>query len=308
VATNGTIAYFNNTTFATHLVWTDLNGENLEPVPMVPGRYIGVDLAPDDRQAVLQSGVRMGVADLWIADLERGVVTRLTYETTENDGACWSPDGTRIAYTAAQTGGAQKIIVATVGAAASNQVFLENDPSFKFLFDWTPDGRALVFSRQEAATRRDIWILPLDGDHQPKPYLVTPYFEHNAKVSPDGKWASYESDESGRPEVYVQSFPVAGSKYQVTTRGGFNYRWSRNGRSLYFGSLSDTDAIFAVDVLPGPQFRLGPPHAIGRVPKTTFDAAMTRNEDRLLVLMPSRPLPPGTITVVENWPSLLPKK
>jgi hypothetical protein len=148
----------------------------------------------------------------------------------------------------------------------------------------------------------------LDGDHEPRPYLVTPYFEANAKVSPDGKWASYESDESGRPEVYVQSFPVAGSKYQVTTRGGFNFEWSRDGRSLYFGSLSDTDAIFAVDVLPGPQFRLGSPRVVGRVPKTTFDADVTRNQDRLLSLVPSSPVPPGTITIVENWPSLLDRR
>jgi len=306
VATNGTIAYGTNTDFATHLVWSDLHGENLKPIPMVPGRYISVDLAPDERRAVLQTGVRMGVADLWIADLERGVVTRLTHDTNENDGAQWSPDGTRIAYTAAQTGGAQKIVVSAVDGS-SNQTFLEDDPSFKFLFDWTPDSRALVFGRQEAATRRDIWILPLDGDHKPRPYLVTPYLEGNAKVSPDGNWASYESDESGRTEVYVQKFPEGGSKYQVTMRGGVKISWSRDGRRIFLGSPGDTEALFAAEILPGSQFRLGPPRQVGRVPKTTFDADVTRRQDKLLVLMPSRPLPPGTITIVEHWPSLLPK-
>jgi serine/threonine protein kinase/Tol biopolymer transport system component len=308
IATNGTIAYVTNVDFATHLVWADPNGDILKPVPMVPGRYITVDMAPDERHAVLQDGVRMGVADLWIADLERGVVTRFTYETTENDYQQWSPDGTRIAYTAASTGGTQEIVVAPVDAPTSRQAFLENDPSFKSLYDWTPDSRALVFGRQEAETRRDIWILPLDGDQKPRPYLVTPYYEENAKISPDGKWASYESDESGRTEVYVQSFPDAGSKYQVTTRGGFNYGWDMDGRAIYFGIPGDPESIFGADILLGPQFRLGPPRRVGRLPKTTFDADVTRKRDRLLVLMPSRPLPPGTITIVENWTSLLAKK
>jgi hypothetical protein len=200
------------------------------------------------------------------------------------------------------------IIVATVGAASSNQSFMEDDPTFKRLYDWTPDGRALVIGRQEAATRWDLWILPLDGDHKPRPYLVTPYQEGGGAVSPDGRWLSYTSDESGRPEVYVQGFPEAGSKYQVTTRGGFNVGWSGDGRSICFFDASDPEHILAADVLPGPQFRISPPRTLARLPKDTFDADATRAQDRLLVLLPSKPLPPGTITVVENWPSLLVKR
>jgi Tol biopolymer transport system component len=308
VAANGTIAFLTNVAFSTHLVWIDVNGENMRPVPMVPGRYIRVDLAPDQRRAVLESAERMGVTDLWTADLERGVVTRLTYETAENDYPRWSPDGTRIAYTAASTGGTQKIMVTSVGAASSSQGFLESDPSFKFLYDWTHDSKALVIGIQNPTTRRDIWILPLDGDQKLRPYLVTPYYEENAKISPDGKWATYESDESGRPEVYVQSFPAAGAKYQVTTRGGFNLGWSADGRSIYFGMPSTPDVVYAADVLPGAEFRLGSPRRAVRLPKDTFDGEVTSDKKRMLVLLPSRPLTPGTITIVENWPSLLARK
>jgi Tol biopolymer transport system component len=250
----------------------------------------------------------MAVTDLWIADLDRGAVTRLTLETEEYDGQQWSPDGTRIAYTATNTGGAQKIMVTQVGDASRTQAFMEDDPAFKFLYDWTPDSGALVFGRQDAKTRRDIWILPLVGDQKPRPYLVTPYLEENATISPDGKWASYESNESGRTEVYVQSFPVAGVKYQVTTRGGFNLGWSSNGRSIYFGKPGDLENVFAVDALPGPGFHLGSPRRVARLPRDTFDGAMAEKQDRVLVLMPSRPLRPTSITIVENWPSLLAKK
>jgi hypothetical protein len=90
-------------------------------------------------------------------------------------------------------------------------------------------------------------------------------------------------------------------------RGGVKISWSRDGRRIFLGSPGDTEAIFAAEILPGSQFRLGPPRQVGRVPKTTFDADVTRRQDKLLVLMPSRPLPPGTITIVEHWPSLLPK-
>ena len=305
---NGTIAYTTNVPIDTRLVWSDLNGKLIGTIPMEPGDYINVELSPDGQHAVLESALMVGVSDLWLADLERGVVTRLSYDTGENTAACWSPDGTRVAYTVASYGGVPRIAVVNVGAGSSTQLFLEDDPAFKFLFGWTPDGRALVYGRQEAATRRDIWILPLDGDHRPRPYLVTPYYEAEGRVSPDGRWMVYDSDESGQTEVYVQSFPEAGAKYQVTTRGGFNRGWSSDGRRLYFAENSDPAVTKAADVLPGPQFRLGPPRRISRVPKTVFDFSAARGEEKLLLLMPTGPIPPQTITIVQNWPSLLVKK
>jgi len=301
----GLLTYTTPKAFATHLVWADLNGKTTATIPMVQGRYFGAELSPDNRHAVLESATRIGVSELWMADLERGVVTRLSYEKGENTGARWSPDGTRVIYECAPYGDTPKFVMTSVGVGASNEEFLADDPAFKFLYSWTPDGRAIIYGRQESATRRDIWILPLDGDRKPIPYLVTPYSEEFGKVSPDGRWMAYQSDESGRPEVYVQSFPVPGAKYQVTTRGGFIQGWSHDGKQLYFGEIGDFGMLMAADVIAGPTFRLGPTRAFVRTPDTVFDSELAREGDRQLMLLPARELPPQTITIVQNWASLL---
>ncbi len=304
VALDGTLAFTTNTPFATHLVWADMNGKQTADVPMAPGKYVGVEVSPDGRQAVLESSPRIGISELWMADLERGVVTRLSYEPGENTGARWSPDGTRVAYAATTMGGFPKIVVVDV-AGGVTESYLTNDPVFKNVYSWTPDGRALIYGRQVPETRWDIWILPLDGDHTPRPYLVTPYFENNARVSPDGRWMQYASDESGRFEVYVQAFPNGGGKYQVTTRGGFSGGWSADARQLRFAYAGDNKTAYAADVLPGPQFRLGPARVRARFPDNFFDAGFPRAGDRMMLLVPARPLPPQSITIVQNWPALL---
>jgi Tol biopolymer transport system component len=301
------LAYTSNTPFATHLVWTDVRGKHLSDIPMVPGKYVEVDLSPDGRHAVLVSSNMISASDVWIADLERGVVTRLSYEAGQNADPRWSPDGTHVAYSTAPYGGAPSFHVVNIGAGGSTETYLADDPAFKWIYDWTPDGRALVYGRQESATRRDIWILPLDGDRTPRPYLVTPYYEEGARVSPDGRWMAYNSDESGQAEAYVQAFPAGGAKYQVTTRGGFNAGWTSDGRRLFFGEVADPSTIFAAEVISGSQFRLGPARVFGHVPDTVFDAELARGEERALMLIPARPLPPQTITIVQNWPSLLAK-
>jgi serine/threonine protein kinase/Tol biopolymer transport system component len=306
VSRNGTLVYTNNVPFATHLVWADMNGKVIAPVPMAPGPYVRVRVSPDQRHALLQSASGIFASDIWVADLERGVVSRVSYETGQEEGGLWSPDGTRATYTSAPYGSAPKIVVVNVGAGAATENFLEDDPAFKWIHDWTPDGRALVFGRQEAATRRDIWILPLDGDQKPRPFLVTPYWEDGSDVSPDGRWITYDSDESGRTEAYVQAFPDGGAKYQVTTRGGFNLGWSHDGRRLYFGDANEQGRVYVADVLPGPQFRLGPARSAFRIPDTVFSADRA-DDSRMLMLVTVGALPPQTIAIVQNWPSLLHK-
>jgi Tol biopolymer transport system component len=306
VAKNGTLAYTTTGLLLTHLVWADREGRTTEDIPMASGRYFGVELSPDERQAVLESGPRIGISDLWLADLERGVVTRLSYTTGENSNARWSPDGTRVAYTSAPLGGYQKIVVVNVRGGAP-ETFLESDPLFKNLYGWTPDGHALIYGHQDPATRWDIFVLPLEGDKKPKTFLATPYFEDNATVSPDGRWMVYRSNESGQFDIYVQSFPEGGNKYKVTTHGGNSASWSKDGRQLYFDQTNENATIYVADVLPGPQFHLGPAKPFMHGPEEALDVEIGAH-GRIMLLIPARPLPPQSITIVQNWPALLEKK
>ncbi len=303
---NGTLSFTTNTPFATHLVWADLEGRTTSDIPVAAGKYINVELSPDEREAVIESSPRIGISDLWLADLERGVATRLSYEGGENTNTRWSPDGSRVAYTASSLGSYQKIVVVNVRGGAPES-YLENEPVFKNIYGWTPDGRALVYGRQDPATRWDIWILPLDGDRKPRPFLETPYWEDSGRVSPDGRWMVYRSNESGQYDVYVQSFPDGGNKYKVTTHGGQAASWSSDGRRLLYSVSGENETIYTADVLAGPAFRLGPARLYARFPDTIFDLSFSR-QDRLLLLVPARPLPPQTITIVQNWPALLSRK
>ncbi|HKW14087.1 MAG TPA: protein kinase [Candidatus Krumholzibacteria bacterium] len=304
-ANNGVLTYTTNPPFSTHLVWTDMQGRKISDVPMTPGKYIGLELSPDETQAVLESSPRIGKSDLWLADLERGVVTRLSYEDGENTNARWSPDGTRVAFTSGSIGGYEKIVVVNVNGGAQ-KTYLDNVQMYKNISGWTPDGKALVFGLQNPKTRWDIWILPLDGDAKPKVFLQTPYFEDRAKVSPDGRWILYRSNESGQYDIYVQSFPDGGKKYKVTTNGGNSANWARDGHQLYVDAAGAPETAVA-DVLPGPEFHLGPMKPFARGPEDAFDGALGRN-NRLLVLVPSGALPAQSITIVQNWPALLGRK
>ena len=135
--------------------------------------------------------------------------------------------------------------------------------------DWSPDGKFILYSDYQEKTKYDLWMLPLEGDHKPIPYLQTPFNELHGQFSPDGRWIAYASDESGRFEVYVQTFPASGPKWQISTAGGDFPRWRRDGKGLYFIAAdqklmeipvktgSGSSAAFEPGV-PQPLFRIEP--------------------------------------------------
>jgi len=306
VADNGVLTYPTNIPISTHLVWIDSQGRTLATVPIPPGNYFGEELSPDETQVVLESSPRIGVSDLWLGDLARGVATRLSYEAGENTNARWSPDGSRVAYTCAPSGGYEKVVVVNVNGGAQ-KTLLENVHHFKNISGWTPDGKALVMGIQNPKTRWDIWIVPVDSGEKPHTFLETPYHEDRGKVSPDGKWISYRSNESGQFDIYVQSFPDGGNKYKVTTSGGEGSEWSQDGRRLFLDLAGVRAVSYAADVLPGEQFRLGPIKQFLRGPDDAYDGELAR-DGRALVLVSARADSPQSITVVQNWPALIGRK
>ena len=164
---------------------------------------------------------------------------------------------------------------------------------------WSPDGNFVAFGRISPATGYDIWTMPMRGDdHTPSPFLNSPANEKYGDIAPDGKWLAYESNESGRFEIFVQSFPRAGTKYQVTSTGGRGPRWSRDGRELFYNASSGALLSVLVDGSQGLRFGTPVPPVKRGPPSNALD---TPAGPRFLSI---RVLGSGdrrTLTVMQNW-------
>jgi Tol biopolymer transport system component len=179
------------------------------------------------------------------------------------------------------------------------RTYLESDQAFKDLGGWSPDGRTLIFSRQAPTTRWDQYLLDVESGVA-RPYLAGIYNEQDGEISPDGRWVIYTSDETGRPEIFVQSYPTPGAKFQVTTTGGIRPAFLHDGKRITFGLASEPSAQKVADILPGPDFRIGPVRTLVRVPPD-IQAADITPDGRFAVLVPAGKAPKGSITVILDW-------
>ncbi len=167
---------------------------------------------------------------------------RLTFEW-DNGFAAWAPHGGRIAFSSNRNG-PWNLYMTTVSASGDAER-LTTSPYIQVLGSWFPDGRTLIYTEEHPETGDDLWLLPLDGDRVPEPFLRTPFNERNAHVSPDGRFVAYESNESGRYEVYIRAFEDSESKIQVSTAGGIEPRWRPDGTEIFYRWQS---RFMAVDV------------------------------------------------------------
>ena len=223
----------------------------------------GVELSPDGRTVIMRRMID-GNTDLWSLDLTRNLRRRLNTDSARDYEGIWFPKGDRIAFNSDRNGILNLYEMSVSGGAASETPMLET-PDHKNLCDWSPDGRYVLFSSQDAKTGRDLWMLPLFGDRTPRPIATGMADEARARFSPDGRWISYESRESGRFEIYVQSFPDLGQKVQVSTAGGSSATWRGDGREMYFASPDDRMMAVAVTATPT-QFDSGVPAVLFTLP------------------------------------------
>src|SRR5437879_3877443 len=142
--------------------------------------------------------------------------------------------------------------------AASEPMNLESD-QLKAPTDWSSDGRFLLFRNQDPQTGFDLWVLPLSGDKKPFPFLKTPFEEREGQFSPDGNWIAYQSNESGRFEIYVQPFPAPGGKFQISANGGAQPRWNKNGKEIFYVSLDSKMMAAPVKSSPDRSLETGTP-------------------------------------------------
>ena len=287
--------------------WYDRTGKELGTVG-IPGVYYEPSLAPDEKRIAL-SAVNFGniTSDLFMLDLLRGTFTRFTFEPEAEGLSIWSPDGKYIAYSAFPKGGLYRKLSNGTGKAE----MLIKLTTFGVTEDWSLDGRYITYSTIDFKTSNiDIWVLPMKGDRRPFPYLQTKFNESDSQISPDGKWLAYTSDESGRPEIYVQSFPSPGNKLQISTAGGVTPAWRKDGKELFY--VSPDKKIMLVTINADSTFEPS-------IPKVLFQTQITANIEsrnhyvvtadgqRFLVNTPLKEIATAPINVVVNWTASLKK-
>jgi Tol biopolymer transport system component len=176
-----------------------------------------------------------GNADVWLFDLRRRVLSRLTSDPAIDANPIWSPDGSRIVFSSNRKGVFDLYQTSATGVGSEEPLLATGQ--VLSAADFSRDGRFLLYNTVDPSRRADIWALPMEGERRPFPVVQTSALEHVAQFSPDGKWLAYQSDESGRHEVYLQPFPGPGGRSLMSTNGGVQVRWRQDGKELFYVAL-----------------------------------------------------------------------
>ncbi|HXZ41879.1 MAG TPA: hypothetical protein VEG68_14140, partial [Terriglobales bacterium] len=292
-----------------NLLWWSRDGKQIGTIGQ-SDRYIAPRLSPDATHLAVMIFVgSQGVGDIWTFDLTRRTNTRLTFGPGSKSSPTWSPDGKTVFYSSTAKGLSHIYARAADGSGAEKTV-LENLDVSEAPDSFSPDGRYLVYDRRlskESAIH--LWVLPLFGEGKPFPIVQTAFEERFGKVSPDGKWMAYQNNESGRTEIYITAFPGGGAKWQVSTNGGIEAKWRRDGKELYF--LDGADNLFAVDVTAsGNAVHLGVPHALFQaagIQREYGPYDMTADGKKFLINSGNVNTGSDPLTLVLNWPAELKK-
>jgi Tol biopolymer transport system component/DNA-binding winged helix-turn-helix (wHTH) protein len=284
----------------TELVWFDRQGRRLGNVSEA-GNYSVPALSPDEKTlAVTRIDPHVGTRDLWLFDLARSTPSRFTFDSDEETNPTWSPDGREVAFSFRKA--AIDIYLKPATGTGNAQPLLQSS-GHNIIERWSPDGRFILYEAEGK-----LWALSLNGERK-QTILFTTRGESKPDITPNMRWMVYQSSESGRTEVYVQSFPPAGSKWQVSTVGGEEPYWRRDGKELFYVAGK---RLMAVDVnTDGQVFRWGSPKALFEM-RLEMEPRRSRyqvaaNGQRFLVNVPLESTLSAPITVVTNWTAGLKK-
>jgi Tol biopolymer transport system component/tRNA A-37 threonylcarbamoyl transferase component Bud32 len=300
---------YNATSSASQLTWFDRAGRLLAPVGEENAYSFPFRLSPDGRRAAATRD-RPGGNDLWLLDMAGGPASRFTSASALNAMPIWSPDGRTILFTTAAEGLFRK----DSGGSGGEQRVTEGSNQ-QYASDWSRDGRFLIYMENAPDTQRDLWIVPftaegkIPGNAKPSPYVQTKFNEAQPRFSPEPspRWVVYQSDRTGRYEVYIQSFPEAHGEVPISTGGGKYPEWGAGGRELFY--VAPDNRLMAVDLtITADRVRPIAERALFTLPiiDTGYSPYDTIDGRRFLVrALPQQASPP--LTVIVNWPALLKK-
>jgi serine/threonine-protein kinase len=296
---SGTLVYVPGTVQARQrrLVWVSRNGTE-QPLAAPAHAYDSPRISPDARQLAVSSE-----GQIWLYDLSRQTLTRFTFEGKLNNRAVWTPDGKRIAFYSDKEGPLNIFWQQADGSGGLERLTTSENTNVPMSF--SPDGQVMSFQEADPTTAKThVWVLRL-GDRKAQSFSRIQFNEAAPRFSPDGRWLAYISDESGRYEVYVQPYPGPGGKWQISTDGGAEPVWNRNGRELFYRS---SNKMMAVDIAAQPNFTAGNPrmlfqgeYVLATAPVPNYDVSPDGQRFLMVKSNESAQVAPTQINVVLNW-------
>ena len=231
------------------LVWVDRDGRE-EPLDLGGRAFAYPRLSPDGRRMAV--AIQETSRDIWVYDLDRGSLSRLTSDTYQEESPQWTPDGRHVAF-AAHRGPTELIVRRLADGSGDEEVVLTVESGHHHIGGWSSSGQIVFMSR---ASSGDVWIATKGQEEAPQAFLQTGNEEIAPALSADGRWLAYASDETGRFEIYVQSLPNGGNKRQISTDGGTEPLWASSGRELFY---RNGDQMMVVAVEGDPSNSVSPP-------------------------------------------------
>ena len=308
VAGDGTLAYVSGGTAATQrtLMWVDRQGQETA-IAAPPRTYVYPRVAPDGTRIAIYSGDQE--SDIWLWDLARTTLTRVTFAPGLDLFPVWTPDGRRLIFSSERAGARNLFWQAADGTGAVER--LTESPNQQNAVAASPDGTRLIFTETAPNTGDDVMQVQLDGTHRVTPLVQTPFSERNGIVSPDGRWLAYEANDSGQNEIYVRPFPAVNSgHWQMSTGGGTRPLWAPNGQELFY--LAPSGVLMRVGVersqtwaatVPTSLIKEGYVSVPGGNTGRTYD--ISPDGQRFLMIKAGggsdQTAAPASLIVVQNW-------
>jgi serine/threonine protein kinase/Tol biopolymer transport system component len=312
-STNGVLAYRSDAGQNYQITWLDQQGKALATVAE-PGRYNSIALSPDGRRVAVSrtNPENMPNSDVWLLDAGRNTSTRLTYARVRDSFPIWSADGSSVIFNSIREG-AGNLYLKLASGAGDERLLLKPSDGYKYPTSSSRDGRFLLYTVESPNTKSDLWVLSLNGDPKPMPFLHTEFNERSGQFSPDGRWVAHTSDESGKDEIYVREFSSgsaqgssdAAGKWLISKGGGTSPRWRGDGKGLFY--VDSGGKLMSVDIRANPVFEAGAPKPLFQLPPGFIGGDITADGRRFLVGVPVEQSGSVPFTVVTNWQSTLKK-